>query len=262
MTTAALVAREEGDGVTVLRLQRGKANALDVELLDAMVECLADAASPEAPAIVLTADGPIFSAGVDLRRVLAEDDGYLERFLPLLDRMLQALFWHPRPVVAAINGHAIAGGCVIASACDYRIMAEGEGTIGVPELRVQVPFPASAIEILRFAAARAHFQELVYFGRTYSAGEAYERGLLDEVVPPAEVLPRAVEAARRLQTIPPAGFWLTKQQLRWETWQRIQEATARTADEVAALWNAPATRASIRRYVAERLGGPDRGTGT
>jgi len=248
------VVREDRGPITILRLNRGKANALDVRLLGAFASALDVVAHDGHRAIVLTAEGPIFSAGVDLFKVLEGGDTYVTELLPLLDRVLQRLFWYPRPVVAAINGHAIAGGCVLASACDHRIMADGPATIGVPELRVQVPFPSSAIEILRFAVAHAHFQELVYLGRTYSVGEARDRGLVDEVVPSAELLERACAAAERLHAIPPKGFWLTKRQLRWSARQRMQDGATRTEADVTALWLAPETRAAIARYVEDRLG--------
>ena len=93
-------------------------------------------------------------------------------------------------MVAAVNGHAIAGGCVIARAADARLMAEGAGRIGVPELLVGVPFPAAALEVVRFAVPREKVQSLIYTGRTLSAEEALGAGLVDEVVAPGALLAR------------------------------------------------------------------------
>ena len=93
-------------------------------------------------AVIVTGSGSSFSAGVDLFRVIKDGPEYGRRFLPVLDDFLRAALTLPKPMVAAINGHAIAGGCILAAACDHRIMTEGNGRIGIPELAVGVPFPA------------------------------------------------------------------------------------------------------------------------
>jgi enoyl-CoA hydratase/carnithine racemase len=250
-----MIQREDHGAVTVLRMQRGKANAFDVELVAALHEHLdALAEGPDYRAIVLTGTGSIFSAGVDLFRVVRGGKAYVDDFVPAFIRTFTMLFALPSPVIAAINGHAIAGGCVLASACDFRIMVDGEGTIGVPELRVQVPFPTIALEILRFASARAHLQELVYLGRTYLPQEAYERGLIDELVTKDELLPRAIEIAHRLQSIPRETFGLTKNQVRQPTMDRVQGVAADQDARVLDRWRSPDTLSAIQRYLDERFG--------
>ena len=254
-SVAPVIEREDVGPVTVLRLSHGKANALDIDLVEAMgAEFSALAGDGAYRAVVLTGTGSIFSAGVDLFRVLEGGNEYIEEFIPALSGAFSQLFMLPLPVIAAINGHAIAGGCVLASACDYRLMSSGTGTIGVPELRVQVPFPTVAIEILRFAAAGAHFQELVYHGRTYLGAEAYERGLIDEIVPEGELVSRAIEVGTRLQGIPRETFLLTKRQVRQPALDRIERLGDALDAKVRELWLSPATRDAIESYVAERLG--------
>ena len=106
-------------------------------------------------ALVITGQGKIFSAGVDLKRLSKEGAAYIRKFLPALDKLYDAVFFHPKPVVAAVNGHAVAGGAVLACCADRRIMARAGGRIGVTELLVGVPFPALAFEIVRFCGAAA-----------------------------------------------------------------------------------------------------------
>ena len=130
------------DGVTVVELDRGPVNALDLELLGALTAAFDRADSP----VVLTGAGRTFSAGVDLRRIVEEPDSYVAEFLAALARAFLAVFTHPRPTVAAINGHAIAGGCLFALCCDTRVI--GAGTIGLTELAVAVRFPRSGLEIV------------------------------------------------------------------------------------------------------------------
>jgi enoyl-CoA hydratase len=243
-----MIERTLHEGILTLRLAHGKASALDVELLDALLREL-EGAADEARAIILTGTGSIFSAGVDLFRLTREGADYVRRFLPLLSRVVRALFAFPRPVVAAANGHAIAGGCILVLAADARLMAEGGGRIGVPELLVGVPFPAAALEVVRFAVPRDRVQSLVYTGRTLQPQEALAAGLLDEVVAPAELLPRAQEVARQLALIPPEVYRLTKQYLRAEALERIDRAGEPNDRAALEVWSAAQTHDHIREYL-------------
>src|SRR5262245_14622366 len=156
-------------------MRHGKVNALDLELLLALRDTFAGLR--DARAVVLTGAGRSFSAGVDLRRLLDGGATYTAEFLPALQSACRALFEHPRPVVAAVNGHAIAGGCVLVAACDRRIMAAG--TIGVTELAVGVPFPTVPLEVLRHAVGPAT-ADLVLTARTMTPEQALAVGLVDE----------------------------------------------------------------------------------
>ncbi len=138
------------NGIALVGLDHGKVNALDLELLQAITATMGDMA--DARAVVITGAGRAFSAGVDLRRVVDGGAEYVREFLPALSEALLSVFDCPRPVVAAINGHAIAGGCVLAAATDVRLMSAG--TIGLTELLVGVPFPVAALEIVRTRSAR------------------------------------------------------------------------------------------------------------
>ena len=235
-----MIEREERDGIVTLRLAHGKASVMDVELLEALIREL-DAAL-DARAIVLTGTGSIFSAGVDLFRLTNEGAPYVERFLPLLRDMLQKAFELPVPVVAAANGHAIAGGCILVCACDYRLMADGNGRIGVSELLVGVPFPEIALKVMQFAVP--NLAPLVMTGKTLLPREALEARMIDEVVDPASLLDRAHAVAQQLAAIPRQSFRLTKRMLR-----------GMSADDAAAakVWSDPAIHQHIRDYLARTV---------
>ncbi len=249
---AAMVSVEMQGPVAVVRMARGKANALDTGLCRILAAEFGELAGRGCRACVLTGHGPIFSAGVDLLRLRDGGPGYLDAFLPALSAAFLAVFDCPVPVVAAVNGHAIAGGCILTCACDHRVMNEAHGRIGVTELLVGVPFPVSALEILRFAVGTRRLTELACFGRTYRAAEAIGLGLIDEAVAEAHVLARAVEVAAELAALPPEPLRHTRRQIRGPALERI--AQQRAADtEVHRMWDSPAARQRVEAYVTKTL---------
>jgi len=239
----------EQGGVAVLRLAHGKANVMSLEFCEALTARLTAVSSSRA--VVLTGTGHIFSAGVDLVRLTEGGESYVRKFLPALCNMFAAVFSHAAPVVAAINGHAIAGGCVLACAADRRLMAREAGRIGVTELLVGVPFPPVAMEIMRDATAPQLFAEAILSGATFTPVEALARGWVHEVVEPAALLERGIEAANALAALPPKAFALSKRQIRQPALQRMQAADVDAA--VEQIWAAPETLARIRDYVARTL---------
>jgi enoyl-CoA hydratase/carnithine racemase len=219
-------------------------NALDLELLHAIINAFGNAA-PEQP-IVLAAAGRAFSAGVDLLRIVDGGPEYATEFMRALSAGFLAVFDHPGPVVAAINGAAIAGGCVMAAACDRRLIARGP--IGLAELAVGVPFPVAALEIMR-AVLGPRTTDLVLTARSLDADEALGCGLVDEVVPDDQLRSRSVAEAHRLAALPPGVFALTKRQLQAPARERM----ARRADddiEVARHWASDEVRRAIGDYMA------------
>jgi enoyl-CoA hydratase len=242
---------EERDDIAVVWLDRPPVNALDAELLRDIVHTFRAIEESDARAVVLTGRGTAFSAGADLFSVLEGGPDYIEGSVGALSDAFEALFSFARPVVAAVNGHAIAGGCVLACACDHRIMSAG--TIGLAELRVGVPFPTYALEIVRFAAGGS-LQEIVYFGDSYSPDDALQRGLVDEVVPTEQLMERSLEVAFRLARIPTQSFELTKRALRRPVIEYVAQHGPAHDREVKRAWMSDEVTAAIRRFL-ERLFG-------
>jgi enoyl-CoA hydratase len=232
---------DPADGVTTVRFDHSPVNALDLDLLDSVVATMRRIEGP----VVLTGAGKCFSAGVDLRAIIDGGSEYTDRFVTALSEAFLAVFDHPAPVVAAVNGHAIAGGCVFAMCADLRLMSGG--TIGLTELAVGVPFPVAALEICRFAmggsANRAALQ-----ANTIDVDTALARGWIDEVVPDTDLLPRAIAEAQQLGEHSPAAYAATKQQLHGPTRAAI-DAGAQTDARVRASWTADETRTRIAAFV-------------
>jgi enoyl-CoA hydratase len=243
---------ERHGAVTVLRLAHGKVNALDTELLLALRAELAPLVG-EPGAVVLTGAGTAFSAGVDLFRVMEGGDAYVAGLLPALIGVVGDLFRFPRPLVAAVNGHAIAGGCVIAETADLRLMAAGRGRVGLPELLVGVAFPAIAVEVLRYATGGRGLGALALGGGAVEPEEALRGGLVDELVEPERLLEEAVARAERMAAIPQAAFAHAKAQLRAPALERVDRVSPAVDAEAAALWQSPEARNAMAAYVARTM---------
>lgn len=244
-----MIERIDQAGVVILRMADGKANTMSVEFCEMLIAHFKQAL--DARAVVITGNARIFSAGVDLVRLLDGGAPYIREFLPLLSTMFAAVFSHPTPVVAAINGHAIAGGCVLACAADRRLVARDGGRIGVTELLVGVPFPPAAMEIMRCAAAPQFFADAIFSGATYTPAEGVARGFVHDVVEPQALLERAVAAAKALAALPPKAFALTKRQIRAPALERMQSPELDAT--IAQIWTAPETLGRVRDYVARTL---------
>jgi len=238
--------------IALLRLQHGKANTLDLELCQALTKELEAFRQSASKALVVTGSGRIFSAGVDLRRVADEGAPYVRSFLPAMSASFETLFSLLKPVVAAVNGHAIAGGCIIACAADYRMMTREPARIGVPELLVGVPFPVEPLEVMRFAAPAHQLQSMIFRGATFTGELALQHGLVDEVVDADRLVDAAVAVAESLAAIPSAAFALTKRQLRAPALQRMR-AGAEIDAAVEDAWASPEILRAVGDYVARTL---------
>jgi enoyl-CoA hydratase len=243
-----MIQRHDRDGIRILRLAHGKVSAMDIELGESFMREMHDAAAAPISAVIVTGTGSSFSAGVDLFRVVEGGPEYGRRFLPVLDGFLRAALTLPKPMIAAVNGHAIAGGCILAACCDHRIMVEGSGRIGIPELAVGVPFPALPLQVMGARLTDAALRDLIFTGRTVQVDEAKALGLIDEKCPAGMLLDRAIEVAQRLAAIPAGTFALTKEAF----YTPVLERTKALADynaRVVDAWMQQHTYATIRAYL-------------
>jgi enoyl-CoA hydratase len=248
-----MIAVTERDGIAIVTLAHGKANALDTEFCAALTKAFVKLKGAKARAVVLTGQDRIFSAGVNLIRARDGGPRYIRKFLPVLNKMFDTVFHFPKPVVAAINGHAIAGGCVLACCADFRLMAQEAGRMGITELLVGLPFPALAFEVMRFVAMPPDLPALLYTGETFAPLDAIDRGLIDEIVEPSALLDRAVEAAQRLAALSPQAFAMTKQEIRLDVTERMKKDGRRIDAAVTKIWASPKATETIRAYVARTL---------
>jgi len=242
---------ESHGDVAVLRMNAGKANAVNLEFLDGLERIVAEFLESDARAAVLTGYDRFFSAGLDLVHLIELDRGGMSKLMQRFHDTLFRLFRCPRPVVAAINGHAIAGGCVVALQTDYRILAGDGSLMGLNETQLGVGLPSIVVESLRWQVPHSSWMEVALRGRIFDAKGALAIGLVHEVCDPDLVEPRAMEKARELAGIPGAAYAQVKTSLRRPAIEELAHAGANEADAWLDTWFAPQTRELLARAVAK-----------
>jgi enoyl-CoA hydratase len=241
---------ERQGAVAVLSMNAGKANAINPRFLD-LLGALLDALQAAPPgALVLTGDARSFSAGLDLPALMDFTTADLTDFIRRFSASMLRVFSLPWPVVAAVNGHAIAGGCVLALQADIRLMASGQSRIGLNEVRLGLGLPAAVVETLRCQVPAASLLPIAAEGGLFLPEEAVRLGLVQEVVEPGQLLERAVERARALAELPPLAFAQVKASLRRQALANIQASAATDAAGWVETFHAPAAQRLLREAVA------------
>jgi enoyl-CoA hydratase/carnithine racemase len=233
-------------GVAVVRLERGKVNPLNEAVVDELAECFHRlAADPTVRSIILTGTGKFFSFGFDIPGLLGHTKeqflGYLRKFAALY----RDLFGHPKPVVAAINGHAVAGGCMLALACDARLMAAGK--IALNEIAFGSSLFAGSVEMLRYTVGGRNAQHVAYSGAMFGPDEALALGLVDRVVSEAELLSAARMVAGVHGAKDPAAFRSVKMLLRGPVLDEMARREEASLREFADIWYSERTWEQLQK---------------
>jgi len=248
-----MIELESRGTTTIVRMVRGRGNALDLEFCRELVKVFKQMAADPCRAVVLTGEGRMFGAGVDLRAMSAGGADYIREFLPTMLGLFRQLAVFPKPLVAAVNGHAIAGGGIIMLACDQRLLARGNGRIGLTEIVVGVAFAAWALEIARFAIPTEQFSTVICTGRTWLPDEALARGLVDELIDAAALLDRACEVAAELGAFSPTAYAANKLAARLPMIERADAVAAKSDQALIESWCTPQSLAHITEFVSRTI---------
>jgi enoyl-CoA hydratase len=219
-----------------VRIDRPPANAMDPSLLEEGQRLAAELAADPPAAVVLTGREGFFSAGADLKVAPTLDADGSRAMVEGINGIFAGWYGFPRPVVCAVNGHAIAGGFILALCGDYRV-GSSEGKYGVTELKAGLPYPTVAMAVLRAELDPAALRRLVLSADLVDAKVALDAGAFDEIAEPDQVLHRATEVARRLAELPPETYGLVKKQLRGP----VLEAALASPDPLLAGWGSAET---------------------
>jgi enoyl-CoA hydratase len=231
-------------GIRVLTLDRPPANAEDETLLGDLRLALDGAAADDAVrAVVLTGAGAFFSGGFDLAAP-RRDDAAAAAIRDLFRDTHLRLLTLPKPTVAMVNGHAIAGGLVLVLACDYRLGVEGDYRIGLNEVAIGAAYPRVAFEIVRLRLSHARASELLLGAALYPASQALRLGVVDELLPAATFAETVLRRAARLGAFPREAYAHTKAALVAEAAARVAAETPEDAARAGAVWTTAESRAA------------------
>jgi enoyl-CoA hydratase len=240
------------DGVARLKLAAGKGNAMTAELLDGIRGWFERVTAPggEARAVVVIGDDRFFSAGLALPSLIGLDRPAMEAFIEGFAACMLTVFACPLPVVAAVSGHAIAGGCVLALMADVRLMADGDARIGLNEVQLGIGLPSVVVESLRMSVPPASILPIALEGQLFAPRRARELGLVDELVAPADLETRALARARELAQVPASGFAQVKAALRGPVLATVERNSAMETERWLDSWFSDEGRARIGQTVA------------
>lgn len=217
------LARYELEGpVATIAMDDGKVNAFSIEMLRSILGAL-DRAEGDGAVVVLTGRETYFSAGFDLQ-VFSERPDEIVEMLTLGARLSERILSFPTPVLVACNGHAIAAGTFPLLAADLRIGVEGSFKLGLNEVRIGLTVPLYVVELARQRLAPRDFNRALLTAATYSPEEAVAAGLLDRVVPPADLAAASHEAAEELTGLNMDAHAATKARVRGGALNALREA--------------------------------------
>lgn len=233
-----------------IRLARPPVNALDPALVRRLRETIATAQREGARAIVLSGREGMFSAGLDVPALLPLMRDALAVFWDDFFGLCADIACSPIPVVAAITGHAPAGGAVLSIMCDYRVMADGPYRIGLNETQVGLAVPAAIQAVLRRLVGTYRAERLMVAGTMLEASEAKAVGFVDELVATDLVVPRAIAWAGELLALPPVAMSETRRIARADLIAMFGESEGFRVDDILKVWYAPEAQAVLTALVA------------
>ena len=235
MTTLKLAFPAEG--IALVTLTQPPMNAMDADLLEELANLFEGlAADRTVRAAVIAADGPVFSAGLNLKTVPSLDRLGQRRLVDALNEAFGTLYGWPKPLVAAVNGHAIAGGLILALCADWRVAADVPMQVSLAEVRVGVTYPVAALEVARSELSAAAARRLMLLGETLDVASAEALAVFDECVPATSLRQHAIAEAIRHSALPPQAFATIKREVRAPQLARIGAALAGHAEPRLASW--------------------------
>jgi enoyl-CoA hydratase len=239
--------------IAVLTVSRPEVlNALDSRTIEELEETLA-ALNQErnARVIILTGEGASFVAGADLRELRQFDSKSAMRYVTLGQRMISRLEQMDKPVIAAINGHCLGGGCEIALACDLRVCSS-EAAVGQPGLGVGViPGFAGTRRLTRLVGI-GRAKEMVFIGEPVAARRALEIGLVNWVVPPERVIPFSMEVAEKLKSKAPTALRTVKKLINTENAEMMSTSGMREIEAFGKIFETGEPKKGIEAFFDKR----------
>ncbi len=241
------VTLNKDEDIATITLSRGKVNALN----DAVVEEIGEAfreseQDPNVRAVILTGSGKFFSFGFDIPQFLSYSKEEFTRYLTSFSDLYTEVFLFPKPVIAALNGHATAGACMLATACDLRIMVQGKAKVSLNEIGFGSSVFAGSVDMLKFCVGDRAAQEILYSGAMYTAEQAIEIGLVDQIVSEEDLSERARTVAWEFAQKNGRAFKSIKLLLRRPVVEAMRSREAESIREFVDIWYSPDTWSQLQ----------------
>jgi 3,2-trans-enoyl-CoA isomerase len=238
------------DRLSIITLDRGKSNALNGEMITELNDMLKNiAADDNIAGVIITGKEHFFSAGLDLITLYNYSEEEVSAFWKLFLNFVTTITAFKKPMVAAINGHSPAGGCVIALACDYRVMAEGKYIIGLNEVPVGIIVPNSIFNLYAFWIGQANASRSLLEGKLFTPEEALQAGLVDELVNPASILTAAERRIRKYMGMERNTWEQSKLNIRRDLIAATSADQSKDLDLMLKQWWSPATRSILKTII-------------
>jgi len=244
----------ESGGITTITLNRAdKRNAISYELIDDLLAALKQAANSPAQVVILTGSGKAFCSGMDLdnlKQLIGRTHEQNIQDSETMASLFRTLYDFPKPTIAAVNGPAIAGGTGLATLCDFTL-AVPEAKFGYTEVRIGfVPAIVSSFLIANIGEKRA--RDLLLTGRIFGAEEALRLGLVNEIVAPEQLMPRAQELAGQLLENSPASLQATKKLLSSYTREQLDRQVKEAVKSNAGIRQTADFKEGITAFLEKR----------
>lgn len=225
------------EAIATVTLSRGKVNAINEAATEELRRCLEELTEDsQVRAVVLTGQGSFFSFGLDIPEFLTYPRRDFMRFVEKFADLYTFIFMLKKPIVAALNGHTIAGGCMLATACDYRIMVSDKARISLNEINFGSSLFPGSVEMLKYCTGQRNAELIAYTGAMYAPEEARGLGLVDQVVPAADLAGRTLQIARDFAQRYSPAFESIKMLLRIDTSERMRLKDRRYAKDMVDIW--------------------------
>jgi enoyl-CoA hydratase len=250
MTEVVLLERP-AEGVVLLRINRPEArNALNIEVRKLLAKHLAEIGEDTTTrAVVLTGNDKAFAAGADIKEMA--DAGTIESLQRGVHKLWRTIAGCPKPVIAAVNGYALGGGCELAMTCDI-IVAGESARFGQPEVKIGIIPGGGATQRLTRAVGKYKAMKAILIGDLISAKEAFEMGLASEVVPDPEVEGRAIDLARQIAALPPIAIQLAKEAVLAGMDAPMTSALALEVKSLQILFSSQDQKEGMRAFIEKR----------
>jgi len=243
----SLVTTTRQDGIATVTLTHGKVNAFNestVEELRAAFDDLRE--DDDIRAVILTGNEKFFSFGLDIPELFTYTKEGCHRFLVKFTGLYTSIFQFPKPVIASIGGHAIAGGCILATACDYRLMVDGKAKIGLNEITFGSSIFAGSVEMLIYCCGQRNAETVLIGGEMYYAEEALRLGLIDKVVTAENLAEETAATAAMYAMKDPEAFAALKALLRSPVVDQMERCEQESIRAFNDIWYSDTVRENLK----------------